>query len=258
MHDFDPSIYQHFFPSRRRWSLPRILPWRSALVSEHEHALLYRRGRLVWTLPAGLHRLWGRHVEVQRFDRRRQLLAVPTQELPTADGVTVKVTAQAVYSIVDPLALIRQDGNHQQTLYAAAQQAVRLAVVAQTLEQLNGSRPAIALAMREAMAGTCAGIGITVHEAVLKDVMPNAETRRALAAVAIARQEAQAALERARGEQAALRALANAARLIAEQPALAQLKSLQVLAEGLRGGASVVVNAGDAGLVPMRGRTGRE
>lgn len=258
MHPIDPETYATYFAPRRRWNLPRLLPWRTEVVSEHEHALLYRSGRLVGTLPAGAHRLWGRHVEVRRLDRRRQLLAVPTQELPTADGVTVKVTAEVTYSITDPIVLVRQDGNHLRTLYAAAQQAVRLAVVAQDLDRLNAERPAVATAMGEAMIPSAAAIGITIHDAALKDVMPNAETRRALAAVAIAKQEALAALEKARGEQASLRALANAARLIAEQPALAQLKGLQVLADGMRGGAQIVVNAGDAGLVPIRVRTGKE
>ena len=62
-------------------------------------------------------------------------------------------------------------------------------------------------------------------------------------------------MEKARGEQAALRALANAARLMKDQPELAQIRSLQVLAEGLRNGASVVVHAGDAGFAPVKGRS---
>jgi len=46
-----------------------------------------------------------------------------------------------------------------------------------------------------------------------------------------ARQEGLAALERARGETAALRNLANAARLVSDNPALMQLRLLQVVGE---------------------------
>lgn len=233
---------------------PRLLPWSTELVDEHEHALLYRDGRLVGVLAPGVHRLWGRRVRVQRLDRRRRLLEVPAQELATADGVTIKATAQVTWSIVDPLAAVVRDADHGATLYAAAQQAVRAAISVRTLDRLASERPAIAAELREVMVAETETIGIEVHLAALKDVMINAETRKALAAVVIARQEGLAALEKARGEQASLRVLANAARLLAEQPALAQLKGLQVLSEGLRAGAQIVVNAGDGGLLPLKSR----
>jgi regulator of protease activity HflC (stomatin/prohibitin superfamily) len=233
----------------------RLLPWTTEVVAEHEFALLYTAGRFVRLMTPGLHRLWGRHQQVVRLDRRRQLLEVPAQELPTADGVTVKVTAQVTWSITDPVAAVQRDADHRQTLYAAAQQAVRSALAVHPLAGLAAQRAAIAVAMREAVAGAVAGIGLVVHNAALKDIMPNAETRKAMAAVAFAKAEALAALEKARGEQAALRALANAARLVRDQPELAQVRSMQVLAEGLRGGASVVVNTGAGAVIPVRAAT---
>lgn len=249
MYDTD-QIHAYAFAQRPLIGLPRLLPWETVVVGEHEFAILYRLGRLERQLPAGLHRLWGRHLRLIRLDRRRQMMEVPAQELPTSDGVVVKVTAQVAWQIVDPVAAVVRDADHRQTLYAAVQQAVRAAVASHALGAIAGQRLAIAQAMREAVAGSVAAIGLVVHEAAIKDVMPNAETRKAMAAVAFAKAEALAALEKARGEQAALRALANAARLVREQPELAQLRSLQVLAEGLRGGASVVVNTHASGLVP--------
>ena len=72
-------------------------------------------------------------------------------------------------------------------------------------------------------------------------VMVPAELRRAAAEVAAACAQGQAALERARGEVAATRALANAARMVADQPALLQLRTLQAIEAG---GATVVLSAG--------------
>ena len=63
-----------------------------------------------------------------------------------------------------------------------------------------------------------------------------------------------AALERARGEHAALRSLANAARLLDEHPSLVQLKTLQVVGDALaKGGSTIVI--GESAL-PLR-PTGR-
>ena len=249
MHDIH-ALYAHAY-GQRTAHLPRLLPWSTELVGEHEHVLLYRRGILVGVLPPGLHRLWGRYVRITRLDRRRQLLEIPVQELPTADGVTIKVTAQVAWRIADPVAAVARDADHRLTLYALAQQAVRAAVAKRQLEQLATERAAIAGELRAAIAEEATAIGIEIHLATVKDVMPNAETRKAMAAVVIARQEGLAALEKARGEQASLRVLSNAARLLAEQPALAQLKGLQVLAEGLRAGAHIVVNAGGGNVLPI-------
>lgn len=251
MHDYAEIIARAYGPPRPQL---RLLPWETVEVGEHEFALLYRRGALVRQLPTGVHRLWGRHVRVARLDRRRQLIEVPAQELPTADGVTIKATAQVAWRIADPVAALARDADHRLTLYAAAQQAVRTAVAAHPLGAIASRRAEIAMAMAAAVSDAVAEIGLVVHAATLKDVMPNAETRKAMAAVAFARQEALAALEKARGEQAALRALSNAARLFREQPELAQVRGLQVLAEGMRGGASVVVNAGAGTITPVPAR----
>jgi regulator of protease activity HflC (stomatin/prohibitin superfamily) len=57
-----------------------------------------------------------------------------------------------------------------------------------------------------------------------------AEIKKAQAEVVVARAQGLAALERARGETAALRNLANAAALLKDNPALLQLRLVQQLA----------------------------
>ena len=86
-----------------------------------------------------------------------------------------------------------------------------------------------------------AKLGINILVVEVKDVMFPAELKRAFADVLKAKQEGQAALERARGESAALRNLANAARLIEGQPALTTLRFLQTL-EASKAGQTFVMN----------------
>jgi biotin carboxylase len=57
------------------------------------------------------------------------------------------------------------------------------------------------------------------------------EMKKAFSQVVKAQKEGQAALERARGETAALRNLANAARIMDDNPNLMQLRALQVFAD---------------------------
>jgi regulator of protease activity HflC (stomatin/prohibitin superfamily) len=73
-------------------------------------------------------------------------------------------------------------------------------------------------------------IGVRIEDLQLRDVVLPADLKRAQAQVLLARAEGEAALERARGETTALRALANAARLTADNPSLHHLRVLQQLA----------------------------
>ena len=76
----------------------------------------------------------------------------------------------------------------------------------------------------------------------VRDVMVPSELKRAYAGIVAARREGEAALERARGEQAALRALANAGRLLEENPGLLQLRVLQQL--GASSGNTIMLGIG--------------
>jgi hypothetical protein len=77
------------------------------------------------------------------------------------------------------------------------------------------------------------------------------DLKRMMAQVVEARKEGQAALEKARGETAALRSLANAARLMDGNPALMQLRLLQHLA-GSSGNTVVLGLSGSTTPLPLR------
>jgi regulator of protease activity HflC (stomatin/prohibitin superfamily) len=70
-------------------------------------------------------------------------------------------------------------------------------------------------------------IGVKLLSVEIRDLMLPGDLKRIFAQEVQARKEGLAALERARGERAALRSLANAARLVQDNPALLQLRLLQ-------------------------------
>src|SRR5206468_8977456 len=96
-----------------------------------------------------------------------------------------------------------------------------------------------------------AKIGISVNAVEVKDVVFPADLKRAFADVLKAKQEGQAALERARGESASLRNLANAARVLEGNPALMNLRLLQSLASAQNAGNTLVLGM-PAGFVPLK------
>jgi regulator of protease activity HflC (stomatin/prohibitin superfamily) len=202
------------------------------VVQEWERVLLYRDGRFEELLEPGRHRR-------ARWRRRRvcvavrpRLLVVPGQEVLTADGLSVRVSLTVACRTADPRRWHEAVEDADAFVYAALQVALREVVAGRTLDELLTARDAVPLDVRERVGSAAEAVGVAVESLALRDVMVPAELRRAAAEVATARAQGQAALERARGEVAATRALANAARMVADQPALLQLRTLHAVEAG--------------------------
>jgi regulator of protease activity HflC (stomatin/prohibitin superfamily) len=132
-------------------------------------------------------------------------------------------------------------------LHLILQLALREALAGRTAEELLATRRELGPTVMERSASAVARIGIELLSVDVRDLMLPGELKRAFAGVVAARKEGEIALERARGETAALRNLANAARMVEEHPALVQLRLLQEV--GGSTGNTVVVGMPD-GTIP--------
>ncbi len=204
-------------------------------VHEGERAVVRVNGRTAAVLEPGRRRLprrgWGGSRRVLVVDVRRRLLVVAGQELSTADTPGVRVSVAVSWQVRDPVQFLDVAVDPVDDLRLAVQLALRDAVAGRTLEALTAARGDLAAELLAVVAPAAAQVGVAVLRVDLRDVTPPGEVRRAQLAVQTARQEGIAALERARGETAALRALANGARVLTDNPALLQLRTAQVVAE---------------------------
>lgn len=211
------------------------------LVNEGFTGLLYHDGKLAETLAPGCHIRWGKRYRVAWIDTRKTLLQVAGQEVLTADNIGVKLSVVITTQIVDAAKSACATDSHTAHLYSATQTAIRTVVSGMAMADLLTQRIGIGTQLRELIAPQAETFGVQVHTIEVRDVMLPGELRKAFSEVLKAKQEGQAALERARGESAALRNLANAARLIENQPALATLRFLQTL-ETPHTGRTIVMN----------------
>lgn len=202
------------------------------VVPEWERVLLYRDGRFSEQLGPGRHRRPSWRRRSVRVVVRPRTLVVPAQEVLTADGLSVKVSLTATCRTADPRRWHEAVEDPDAFVYVALQVAVRQAVAGRTLEEVLAARTELPEEMLPAVRATAETVGIALDTLAVRDVMVPAELRHAAAEVATARTRGLAALERARSEVAATRALANAARLVAEHPGLLQLRTLQAVEAG--------------------------
>lgn len=224
---------------------------RAFLVQEGYAGLLYHKGKFVDVLRAGRHIRWGRHYSVDAHDARKASMPVVGQEVLTADNVAVKLSLLVTYQVTDPAKAAHETQSWQTDIYNAAQLAVRSVVNAIAIETVLGQRHEMANQLLALVKPSVEPIGVMVHSVELKDVMVAADLKRAFADVLKAKQEGQAALERARGESAALRNLANAARVMEGNPALMNLRLMQSLTAAQNTGNTLVM-AVPGGFVPLK------
>jgi regulator of protease activity HflC (stomatin/prohibitin superfamily) len=213
-------------------------------VREYERGMRYDRGRFVGLLDAGLHVFFKPTTEVLVIDSRPVSQPIDGQEVLTADGVAVKVSLVVRSVIGDPVARLNADQDADHQLYLLVQLGLREIVAGRELSDVLSARTTIGPEVLEIVAGRMGEIGIELLSVDVRDVMVPAELKRAYAAVVTARQEGAASLERARGETAALRSLANAGRMLDDHPGLLSLRLVQEL--GVRGGNTVVLGLPDA------------
>lgn len=221
------------------------------IVPEGYTGLLYYQGKFVEALGAGHHVRWGRFYSTRLVDLRKASLLVAGQEVLTADNVGLKASVLVTYQIADAVKATHETQNWSADLHNATQLALRAVVGGIAVEELLGQRLELGAQLLARVQPDAAKIGINVLAVEVKDVMFAADLKRAFAEVLKAKQEGQAALERARGESAALRNLANAARVLEGNPALMNLRLMQSLATAQSAGNTLVVGM-PGGFVPLK------
>ncbi len=212
---------------------------RRVTVDPWEQAVTHRDGVIAQVLGAG--RYWlPRRTTALILDLRPHQLVVNAQEILTADAISVRVSAVAEVTLADARAAVTQSMDGDAVIYQAIQIALRDAITTRTLAEVLADRAGISAALLTPARSAAAGVGLDVSAAVVRDLTVAQEARVVLAEVALEAQRSKVVLERARTEVAATRALANAARIMADNPGLLQLRMVQSAPSG----ATVVINAG--------------
>ncbi|WP_332663206.1 SPFH domain-containing protein [Aeromicrobium sp.] len=191
-------------------------------VMPYERYVHYRRGKLQGILEPGRHRFWSTGHRLVRVDTRVQIFDVRPQEVPTSDGITVKVSASARLQVTDPVAFIEFTADPHGLVYDAIKSWLRSVVHLRTLDEVIAGIVVDETPHEVLEAAGSAGFSIT--DFAVRDVLVPGDIRRATEELVTTRQQSQIALEQARSDVAVLRALANSAKILEDHPVLASLR----------------------------------
>jgi len=223
----------------------------AVIVTEGQRGVVYKFG--VYTREVGPGRHWAfPGTQIKIVNTNDLVLSVSGQEVMSQDRLAVKLTAVATYGVRDVRkALETSAEGHYSQVYRALQLALRDLAAELPLEELVDQRTKLDDRLTQKAHQGFEAQGCELLVANLRDVILPAEIRRLATEAVRAKMEATASLERARGEQASLRALNNAARLLKGNPELMNLRVLQALSAGPGKAAPTIILSGGSGIVPV-------
>jgi regulator of protease activity HflC (stomatin/prohibitin superfamily) len=201
------------------------------IVNQYERGVIFVLGRLWGARGPGLFWVPPFITQMRKIDLRIVTIELPPQEGVTRDNVTVKVSAVVYFYVVNPTDSVNNVLDYYRATVQIAQTTLRNVLGQSELDELLSERERINRAVQSIIDEHTERWGIKVTAVEVKDVELPTTMQRAMARQAEAEREKRARVLLAQGEYQAAQTLADAAALIAKEPAALQLRYLQTLIE---------------------------
>ncbi len=201
------------------------------IIYEYERGVVFRLGRLLPVRGAGIRLIFWPIERLVKIDLRVNTKEVPPQDIITRDNVSVKVNAVCYFRVIDADKAFTRVANFMYATDQLAQTTLRSVIGQVELDELLAEREKVNARLQIILDHHTDPWGVKVTLVEVKAVDLPEEMRRAIAKQAEAERERRAKVIHAEGEFQASTRLAEAARVLAEQPISVQLRYLQTLTE---------------------------
>jgi regulator of protease activity HflC (stomatin/prohibitin superfamily) len=202
------------------------------IVKQYERGIVFRFGKLVGVRNPGLNSIVPFVDRLQKVTMRIVTTVLEPQEVITRDNVTVRVDAVVYYQVLEPDKAIINVENYREAIIQLALTTLRSVLGQSELDELLAHRDELNIRLRQIIDEQSEGPwGVRAALVEIKDVLLPEDMQRTMAKQAEAEREKRAKVIHAEGEKQAASTLAEAAKIIYEQPAALQLRYLQSLVE---------------------------
>ncbi len=201
------------------------------IVPEYERGVVFRLGRVIGPKGPGLFFLIPIVDKMIKVGLRTVTLDVPVQEIITKDNVPCKVNAVCYFRVLDPVKAVIEIQDYIVATSQIAQTTLRSILGQVDFDELLSQREKLNTKLQQIIDQQTDPWGIKVSIVEVKDVQVPEQMQRAMAHQAEAERDRRAKIIGAEGEYQAAQKLADAAKIIAEQPVSLQLRFLQTASE---------------------------
>jgi regulator of protease activity HflC (stomatin/prohibitin superfamily) len=201
------------------------------ILREYERGVVFRLGRLAGVRGPGLIILVPILEKMVKVSLRTVVFDVPPQDVITEDNVSIKVNAVVYFRVVQPEKAIVQVENYMVATSQFSQTTLRSVLGQSELDDLLSQRERINQKLQQIIDTHTEPWGIKVSNVEVKQIDLPQEMQRAMAKQAEAERERRSKIIAAEGEFQASQRLADAAKVLDEQPSALTLRYLQTLRE---------------------------
>ncbi|MCW2935131.1 MAG: peptidase [Actinomycetia bacterium] len=203
------------------------------VITQFEQGIVFRWGRILPGIrQPGLTWVNPFTDRLRKVNMQIVVATVPAQEAITRDNVTLKVDAVVYYRVVDPVKAIINVQNYSYAVAQVAQTSLRSVIGQSDMDQLLSERDKVNAHLKVVIdEPTEQPWGIRVERVEVKDVSLPESMKRSMSRQAEAERERRARIISADGEYQASKKLAQAAAVMAADPAALQLRLLQTVVE---------------------------
>lgn len=201
------------------------------ILREYERGVVFRLGRLIAAKGPGLILLIPIIDKMVRVSLRTVVLDVPPQDVITQDNVSIKVNAVVYFRVIDPRNAIVQVENYLAATSQISQTTLRSVLGQSELDDLLSQREKINHKLQQIIDANTEPWGVKVSNVEVKQIDLPQEMQRAMAKQAEAERERRSKVIAAEGEYQASQRLADAAKILSDQPSALTLRYLQTLRE---------------------------
>jgi regulator of protease activity HflC (stomatin/prohibitin superfamily) len=204
------------------------------ILREYERGVIFRLGRLIGgngVKGPGLIFLIPVIDKMVRVSLRTVVMDVPTQDVITRDNVSIKVNAVVYFRVIEPQKAIVGVENFLVATSQLSQTTLRSVLGQSELDDLLSQRDKINARLQQIIDANTEPWGVKVSDVEVKQIDLPQEMQRAMAKQAEAERERRSKVIAAEGEFQAAQRLADAAKVLAEEPSALTLRYLQTLRE---------------------------
>jgi regulator of protease activity HflC (stomatin/prohibitin superfamily) len=201
------------------------------VVKEYERGVVFRLGRLIGPKGPGIFYIIPIIDSMVIVDLRTITVDVPKQEVMTKDNISTEVDAVLYYQVASPEDAVNKVERFRLAIAQGAQSTVRNVIGQHTLNDLLRNRDKINHQIRNIIDEMSDPWGIKVTAVEIKDVNIPQTMQRAMAKEAEAEREKNSRIIKAEGELIATKNLQKAAKAIAENPSILELRRMQMVSE---------------------------
>ena len=203
------------------------------ILKEYERAVVFRLGRVLdgGAKGPGIILLIPFIDRMVKVSLRTVVMDVPPQDVITSDNVSIKVNAVIYFRVVQPQKAIIEVENYLMATSQFSQTTLRSVLGQSELDDLPSQREKINHKLQQIIDTNTEPWGIKVSTVEVKQIDLPQEMQRAMAKQAEAERERRSKVISAEGEFQASQRLADAAKILAEQPSALTLRYLQTLRE---------------------------